>query len=60
MSDYQALTVELHALMKAKHENKELKLLNVGTDNPDEQHWRCRTLSGEIINISMRREKRDD
>lgn len=48
--------VELDQLFKAKHAAKEIRLLNVGTNNPHEHHWRFRTKSGEIVNVSATKE----
>lgn len=57
MTNFDAAVAEIHAFMKAKHSNKELKLLNVGSNNHDEHHWRFRSPSGEIVNLSVTREK---
>ena len=59
MRDFDKTVAELHVVMKAKHANKEVKLLNFGTNNPNEHHWRFRSPSGEIVNLSVTRESGD-
>ena len=56
-SKFDETVAELDAVLKAKHNNRELKLLNVGSDNRDEYHWRFRNPSGEIVSLSVTREK---
>lgn len=53
MTDFAQLQQELYALMTQKHDTRELRLLNVGTDHGREYHWRFRTPSGEIIMIRI-------
>lgn len=54
---FQQLHQELHALMMSKHDARDVKLLNVGTDNPREYHWRFKTPDGEIVNVSVTKER---
>lgn len=57
VSDFKALREWLHEVMKVKADGKELVLLNVGTNNHREYHWRFRLPSGEIVNVSAEREE---
>lgn len=57
---FEELRDELHALMMFKRQARELKLLNAGTNDPREHHWRFRTSSGEIITISIEKEPSDE
>ncbi len=44
---------DLHQLMKRKHDARELRLLNVGTDHSGEHHWRFRTPSGQVVVLKI-------
>jgi len=43
----------IHQLMTLKHDARELKLLNAGTDHSGEHHWRFKTPSGQIIVLQI-------
>lgn len=57
MTEFERLQEELHLLMKLKHEDRDVKLLNVGTDHSNEHHWRFRVPSGQIITLKLEKEK---
>lgn len=57
MNDFKQLREEFHDLLKSKHDAGILKLLNVGTDNPREHHWRFRIPNGEIITVAIQKEQ---
>lgn len=56
-SAFDKFVVELDVLLKGKHHNtKSVRLLNVGTSNAREHHWRFRTTDGEIVTITIEKE----
>lgn len=54
---FDQLVEELHALVQGNLAmNRRIRLLNVGTANPREHHWRFRTSLGEIVTITIEKE----
>jgi len=53
MTNLDTLTDEIHRLMLAKNDAKDIKLLNVSLGAQDEHHWRFRTPDGRILQISL-------
>lgn len=54
----QTLRAEIHALLKKKHDERGLKLLNVGgSERAGEHHWRFRISSEQIVEITMKVER---
>ena len=57
MTEFEQLQEELHRLLKLKHEARNVKLLNVGTDHRGEHHWRFKAPSGQILTLTLEIEK---
>lgn len=56
MSEIFKLAEWLDDLLKEKHTHKTIKLLNVGSNNHREYHWRFRMPTGEILEIKLEEE----
>jgi len=52
MTELDQLVAIFHRWLYRKHNTKAIKLLNVGSDNHKEYHWRFRK-AGQIFNISI-------
>lgn len=50
---FENLRDALHGLLRSKHADHDVRLLNVGSDRPLEHHWRIRTSSGEIVTVRI-------
>lgn len=54
----EGLRAEIHALLKQKHDERGLRLLNVGgSERAGEHHWRFRISSEQIVEITMKVER---
>lgn len=48
---------QLGSLVRLKHDARELRLLNAGTDRPGEHHWRFVVSSGRIVMLRVEAER---
>lgn len=56
-TEFDSLREDIDRIVKRIRATGDLKLLNVGTDRPDEHHWRFRTACGQIVMLTMERER---